>query len=407
MTDSAIKQISDLECYLVGGAVRDKLLNIKSGDNDWVVVGATEATMLALGFEPIGKDFPVFLHPHTHEQYALARTERKVGKGYKGFEVNASQSVTLEQDLFRRDLTINAMALDANGQLIDPFGGQADLEKKVLRHVSEHFVEDPLRVLRVARFSARFRNKGFLINASTLALMSKLSTSGELDHLVAERVCQEFLSALAEPHPAVFFLELAFCDALSELFPEIDNLFHQEVEDGPGLIGLDVAAIQSRSTLIRFAVLAYLISQCSTQKTAQGNESIVASFCNRLKISSQYRKLAERVVEYTDRVMTFHNQPATEAIELVLSLEGLRNKALFDQFLKASTIILTMVHLDPDHVQRNVVLLDACRDRMKRTDVKLLSTKYKGNQLREKIKGAYLEQVSGLFNSQAPTKLSE
>src|ERR687895_1625678 len=209
-----------MKAYVVGGAVRDELLGLTLQDKDHVVVGATPEEMVAQGFKPVGQDFPVFLHPQTHEEYALARTERKSGRGYKGFTVHAAPDVTLEDDLRRRDLTINAMAKAADGTLIDPFGGRKDLEAGVLRHVSEAFAEDPVRILRVARFAARF---GFRVADETLALMKRMVDSGEADYLVPERVWQEFARGLAEPHPERMFEVLESSGFLKKVFPELKS----------------------------------------------------------------------------------------------------------------------------------------------------------------------------------------
>lgn len=211
-----------VQIYLVGGAVRDKLLGLDVKDRDWVVVGADAETLLAQGFQAVGKDFPVFLHPSTHEEYALARTERKIGKGYTGFSFYADKSVTLEQDLLRRDLTINAMAQDEHGNIIDPFGGQIDLQNKVLRHVSDAFAEDPVRILRIARFAARY---GFSVAPETLDLMKKMVANGEVNALVAERVWQEFAKGLTERNPRQMIETLRECGALAVLLPELDALF--------------------------------------------------------------------------------------------------------------------------------------------------------------------------------------
>lgn len=229
-----------MQIYLVGGAVRDSLLNIPVVDHDWVVVGATPAELLALGYQQVGKDFPVFLNPDSHEEYALARTERKSGQGYTGFTCYAAPDVTLEEDLLRRDLTINAIARSAEGELIDPYGGVADLQARVLRHVSDAFGEDPLRVLRVARFNARFAHLGFRIADETLALMRQMAHSGELAALTAERVWKETEKALQSQSPQVYFQVLRDCGALAVLFPEIDALFgvpapakwHPEIDTG-------------------------------------------------------------------------------------------------------------------------------------------------------------------------------
>ena len=241
----------NMEIFLVGGAVRDRLLGRPVKDRDWVVVGASPAALIARGFKPVGADFPVFLHPDSGEEYALARTERKSGHGYSGFTFHASPEVTLEQDLARRDLTINAMAEDAQGRMHDPYGGQRDLEARLLRHVSPAFVEDPLRVLRVARFAARYAPLGFRVADETLALMRQIVECGEIDHLVPERVWQETRRALAEPRPSAFLRTLRDSGALARLFPELDRLygvpqraeFHPEVDTGVHMeMVLDMAA---------------------------------------------------------------------------------------------------------------------------------------------------------------------
>ncbi len=239
-----------MQKFLVGGAVRDRLLGLTVTDQDWVVVGATPAELLAAGYQQAGRDFPVFLHPTTHEEYALARTERKNGSGYTGFDTRFTPEVTLEEDLQRRDLTINAMAQDAEGTIIDPWGGERDIKQRKLRHVSAAFVEDPLRVLRVARFAARFAPLDFTIADETLALMQCIVQSGELNHLTHERVWKETEKALASDSPSTYFAVLRQCGALSVLFPELDNLFgvpapkqwHPEIDTGiHSLMTLDIA----------------------------------------------------------------------------------------------------------------------------------------------------------------------
>jgi tRNA nucleotidyltransferase (CCA-adding enzyme) len=251
-----------VKSYSVGGAVRDELLGLPVKDRDHVVVGATPEEMVRLGFKPVGKDFPVFLHPATHEEYALARTERKSGRGYKGFKVYASPEVTLEEDLKRRDLTINAMAKAEDGTLIDPFGGKRDLEAGVLRHVSEAFAEDPVRILRVARFAARF---GFRVADETFALMKQMVDSGEADYLVPERVWQEFSRGLAEPHPELMFEVLERCGFLQKLMPELKGR--------PKSFSGSIAA--------RFALLAWPLK-----------ESEVNALCERLRAPNEVRELA-------------------------------------------------------------------------------------------------------------------
>jgi tRNA nucleotidyltransferase (CCA-adding enzyme) len=257
-----------MKAYVVGGAVRDELLGLPLQDKDYVVVGATAEEMVQQGFKPVGKDFPVFLHPKTHEEYALARTERKSGRGYKGFTVYAAPDVTLEDDLRRRDLTINAMAKAADGTLIDPFGGRKDLEAGVLRHVSEAFAEDPVRILRVARFAARF---GFRVADETMALMKRMVASGEADYLVPERVWQEFARGLAEPHPEKMFEVLEACGLADKLLGGVK----------PVLPLLAASAKAKASVPVRFAVLAW-----------PHKEPEVSAVCERLKAPNDVRELA-------------------------------------------------------------------------------------------------------------------
>jgi len=264
-----------MQVFLVGGAVRDQLLELPVKDRDWVVVGSSPEEMLSKGFSQVGQDFPVFLHPDSHEEYALARKERKQGSGYTGFACDSSKQVTLEEDLQRRDLTINAIAQTEDGQLIDPYGGQTDIQQKILRHVSSAFAEDPLRVLRVARFAARFHHLGFAVAQETLDLMRDMSQSGELDHLVAERICQETLRALSEKSPGIYFDVLRKVGALKVLFPEIDALFgipqpekyHPEIDCGiHTLMVLEQAAKLSDDVTIRFASVMHDLGKACTDQ---------------------------------------------------------------------------------------------------------------------------------------------
>jgi tRNA nucleotidyltransferase (CCA-adding enzyme) len=260
-----------MRCYVVGGAVRDALLGRPVQDHDWVVVGATPEEMLARGFRPVGKDFPVFLHPHTGEEYALARTERKSGRGYKGFAVHAAPDVTLEQDLLRRDLTINAIAQDEDGTLIDPYGGRADLAQRVFRHVSPAFAEDPVRILRVARFAARFGD--FSVAAETLGLMRAMVADGEVDHLVPERVWQELARGLMEAAPSRMISVLRECGALARILPEVERLFgvpqpaahHPEIDTGVHVLAvLDHAAATGQPLAVRWACLLHDLGKGDT-----------------------------------------------------------------------------------------------------------------------------------------------
>lgn len=305
----------NLKRYLVGGSVRDELLNIEDHDRDWVVVGSTESSLESLGFKRVGRDFPVFLHPVTKEEYALARQERKQGHGYRGFVVDAAPEVTLEQDLARRDLTVNAMARSIDGELIDPYGGQADLAAGILRHVSEAFAEDPLRVLRVARFAARFHSRGFQIAPETMQLMCELVSSGEIEALVSERVWAETSRALDEDHPSVYFETLRACGALAVLFPEINDLFgvpqpavhHPEIDSGiHTMMVVDCAARKQASNKVRFSALVHDLGKATTPSeilpSHHGHEArgvpIIDRLCDRLHIPNHYRRLARVVSEH-------------------------------------------------------------------------------------------------------------
>lgn len=304
-----------LNVYLVGGAVRDALLNLEVCDRDWVVIGSTADAMLDQGFQQVGKDFPVFLHPHTKEEYALARTERKAGVGYHGFEVFADPSVTLEEDLIRRDLTINAMAQAEDGELIDPYGGLKDIENRVLRHVSEAFSEDPLRVLRLARFAAKLASFGFTIAPETKALMVDMVCSGELAALTPERVWQELVKVLKTDSPSVFFEVLDQVGAVEVLFPSLFALHGvlQPVKYHPegdvwihSLMVLEAAKKLSNAPEVRFAALVHDLGKGVTDPSLwpkhHGHEAagvpLVADFCNRYRVPKKWQQLAERVTEW-------------------------------------------------------------------------------------------------------------
>lgn len=329
--------IASFATYLVGGAVRDDLLGIADSDRDWVVVGATPQIMLDNGFTPVGKDFPVFLHPTTKEEYALARTERKSGTGYKGFTVYATPDVTLEEDLQRRDLTINAIARDAEGNLVDPWGGVSDLHNRVLRHVSPAFAEDPLRVLRVARFAARFADQGFTIAPETQALMQAMSRSGELRELVAERVWREFDKALQTDQAQVFIQVLRDCGALAILLPEVDRLFgvpqpvqwHPEVDTGTHtLLSLQQACLLSNDLAVRFAALMHDVGKGLTprenwpQHIAHEHSGIplIAEVCQRLRVPTECADLARLSCQYHTHC---HQMQILKPATVLKTLEGL------------------------------------------------------------------------------------
>lgn len=323
-----------MEIYLVGGAVRDQLLGLIPKERDWVVVGSTPEEMLSLGYQPVGKDFPVFLHPETHEEYALARTERKQGHGYKGFAVWFAPDVTLEADLQRRDLTINAIAQAPDGSLIDFYGGKHDVEQRVLRHVSSAFVEDPVRVLRVARLMARLRPFDFKVADETVALMRKMAESGELNHLVPERVWQELARALQESMPGEFINTLCDCEALAIIFPEINHLFHQELfipMRYQGTFGshlsdcLNRAARNSVDSEIRFAVLMHDVAD-------------VMTVCKRLKAPRAHQELAVITQKYCKTVHTILDIPPAEQLTLLEQTDCFRRPERFQQFLTACEI---------------------------------------------------------------------
>ena len=342
-----------MRIYLVGGAVRDALLNRPVVDHDHVVVGATPEDMLGRGYRPVGKDFPVFLHPQTQEEYALARTERKIGRGYHGFAVHANPSVTLEDDLARRDLTINAMAQDEHGALVDPFHGARDLEQRVLRHVSPAFVEDPVRLLRVARFAARFAPLGFTVAEETMALMQRMVADGEVDHLVPERVWQETRKALAEPRPSAFLRVLRATGALAVLFPEVDALygvpqraeFHPEIDTGIHVeMVLDMAArLAPGNDLIGFCALVHDLGKAMTPSHVLprhlGHEhngiAPVRQLCARLKVPTEFAVLAEAVCrEHLNCHRAFELKPAT-VFKLLQSLDALRRPERLETFVLA------------------------------------------------------------------------
>ena len=341
-----------MQVYLVGGAVRDQLLGHPYHEKDYVVVGATPQQMLANGFEPVGKDFPVFLHPKTKEEYALARTERKAGMGYHGFEFYTDPSVSLEDDLIRRDLTINAMAMDDEGQIYDPYQGQRDLELRLLRHVSDAFIEDPLRVLRIARFAARYHALGFKVAPETLTLMQSLSTSGELQALTPERVWKETSRALMEANAEVYFEVLRSCGALKVLFPEIDALFgvpqrpeyHPEIDCGiHTLMSLQQACQANYSLDVRFAVLVHDLGKALTPKSElprhimheeRGIEP-VTQVCERLKVPTNTKQLALAVCkEHLKCHQAFHLKPGT-LWRLLQRLDVLRRPERVEAFVQA------------------------------------------------------------------------
>jgi tRNA nucleotidyltransferase (CCA-adding enzyme) len=341
-----------MQTYLVGGAVRDRLLGLPARERDWVVVGALQGELEALGYRLVGRSFPVYLHPESNEEYACARTESKTGPGYRGFEVDANESVSLEQDLGRRDLTINAMAEDADGLLIDPFGGRQDIEQRLLRHVSDAFTEDPVRILRVARFAARFRELGFRVADETMQLMRSMVRDGEANALVPERVWRETNLALKEVRPDIFFEVLRDAGALAVVYPELDALFgipqperwHPEIDTGVHtMMALRLAARQKANSEVRFSVLVHDLGKATTPKELlpkhAGHEersvSLIKALCQRLAIPNRYRDLAIAVARYHGLCHKVDELRPATILQILEALDAFRRPDRIENFLAA------------------------------------------------------------------------
>ena len=341
-----------MRVYLVGGAVRDRLLGLPVRERDWVVVGATPEQLQRAGYRPVGREFPVFLHPGTHEEYALARLERKIAPGYRGFTTQFSPDVTLEEDLKRRDLTINAMAESEAGEIIDPYGGQADLAAHRLRHVSEAFAEDPVRILRVARFAARYAQLGFRVADETLALMRRMTAAGEVRALVAERVWQETERALAETRPEVFFETLRACGALAVIFAEIDALFgvpqpprwHPEIDTGVHvMLAVRQAAQLGASGAVRFAALTHDLGKACTPRehwpSHHGHEALgvplIEALCDRLRVPNGHRELAILTARHHTLVHRAGELKPATLLTLLENCDAVRRPERFAELLLA------------------------------------------------------------------------
>lgn len=392
-----------MKTYLVGGAVRDAQLKLPVKDRDWVVVGATPDAMLSQGFQQVGRDFPVFLHPDSREEYALARTERKNGQGYTGFVTWSAPDVTLEQDLQRRDLTINAIAQAENGDLIDPFHGQRDLQARLLRHVSDAFKEDPLRVLRVARFAARFAHLNFRIADETQALMSQMAVSGELSHLTAERVWKETEKALTTRNPQVYFQVLRDCGALEVLFPEIDRLFgipapakwHPEIDTGVHtLMTLTLAASLSDEVDVRFATLFHDVGKALTPPEkwpshhghGAAGVPLVEALCQRLRVPNTLRDLALIVTEFHDMVHTIERQSADALVALFDRIDAWRKPQRVEQMALTSEAdargragLESMAYPQGDYLRRAFALAQAVPTKA------VVDAGFKGAKVREEL----------------------
>ncbi|MEZ5534649.1 MAG: multifunctional CCA addition/repair protein [Thiolinea sp.] len=400
-----------IKFYLVGGAVRDKLLGLPVKDQDWVVTGADPQTMTDAGFRPVGKDFPVFLHPETNEEYALARTERKTAAGYHGFQFHAAPSVTLEEDLSRRDLTINALAEDENGQLVDCYNGKQDLEQRILRHVSPAFAEDPVRILRVARFAARFATFGFTIAGETMQLMRKMVSKGEVNALVAERVWQETSRALAEKTPSRYIEVLRECGALKILFPEIDRLFgipqvekyHPEIDTGAHtLLTLERASALSPDTSVRFAALTHDLGKGVTPEEEwprhieheERGVPLVTRLCKRYRVPNNFRQLAELGTRQHLRIHRAQELRPNTIVKLLEECDAFRKPERFEQLLlvcqadaQGRTGLQNKPYPQAAYLLR---LLQACQQ----IDVQsIIRQGFQGLQIREKIYQARISAV--------------
>lgn len=377
-----------MEIYQVGGAVRDRLLGLPVTDHDWVVVGASVAQMLALGYLPVGKDFPVFLHPQTHEEYALARTERKSGHGYAGFKFHAAPDVTLEQDLLRRDLSINAIAEDDQGNLTDPYGGQRDLRNRLLRHVAPAFAEDPLRVLRAARFLARFYRLGFSIDPETLALMGQLSRSGELQALSAERVWKETERALTEANPEQYFITLSRCGALQQLMPELAAALPDSSHAESGLAPLIAATALSTQAQVRWSVL------CSTITSEESLEELH----RRLKIPRLYQDTALLLWRY--QALLTEPLSAAAVMALYQGLDLQRRPERLAPFIEGCRALSGLSIEHPLAATEQLQpLLEALREIQPRT---LVNEGFKGAALGQELQRRQLEILEQRLNP-APT----
>lgn len=403
-----------MQTYLVGGAVRDKLLGLPVKDRDWVVVGATPEQMLELGYRPVGKDFPVFLHPDTKEEYALARTERKSGKGYKGFSFHTDPDVTLEEDLQRRDLSINAMAEDEAGNLIDPYNGSADIKEKQLRHVSPAFSEDPLRVLRVARFAATL---GFKVAPETMDLLRQMSNGGELEALVSERVWTETEKALAGRYPGRYILVLRACQALAVLFPELERLFgipqpekyHPEIDTGlHTIMCLNQAARLTDAPVVRFATLLHDLGKGTTPESEwpshHGHEArgakLVDTVCDRFRIPNKYRELARLVARYhldCHRILQMKPETILKKLE---QLDAFRRPERLDDFLLACEADARGRAGFEDNDYPQAVFFKQALAAANEVDSQSLQEKgFEGKSLGREIKKQRVEKIARLKNS--------
>jgi tRNA nucleotidyltransferase (CCA-adding enzyme) len=406
-----------MQTYLVGGAVRDKLLGRPIKDQDWVVVGSTPEKMLAQGYQAVGADFPVFLHPKTKEEYALARIERKVGVGYTGFSCDASSEVSLEEDLMRRDLTINAMAMDDQGNIIDPYNGQQDLDNKLLRHVSDAFIEDPLRVLRVARFAARYHNLGFRIAPETMALMQTIVESGELIALSAERVWQETARSLMETHPEVYFENLRSCGALAAWFPELDVLWgipnppkwHPEIDTGiHTMMVLQQAVKLSDKLSVRFAGLVHDLGKGLTPPenwpSHQGHEKLgleaINTLCDRLKAPNDCRELSLMVSQYHTHTHQAFELKASTILGMLNRCDVWRKPQRFADFLLTCKADARGRTTFENNEYKNAEYIWQAYEAAAKVDIKAIVAKgYQGKAIKEQTEQQRISLIQAFKNT--------
>ncbi len=375
-----------METYLVGGAIRDQLLGLSVSEKDWVVVGSTPEEMLRQGFQAVGKDFPVFLHPKTHEEYALARTERKTAPGYTGFSVYAAVDVTLEQDLQRRDLTINAIAQQANGDLIDPYHGQADLAQRVLRHISPAFSEDPVRVLRVARFAAKLEHLGFIVAPETLDLMQAMTDNGEINALTPERVWKEWEKSLTTPRPSAFLRMLQQCGALALLAPALNKQLQNQNVSQQLLQSIDVAARNQHLANVCFAVSLHRLD------TDESNDQIT-NLCQQYHIPKLFQQLAFLVATHHDKLPALASNDATAALTLIECLDGFRRPQRLKLFIDAVRCIYYQ-----DDLQPQIIRLQQAHQVATKVDAKaLLAQGLQGAEIATALNERRLQAISELF----------
>ena len=409
-----------MKSYLVGGAVRARLLGLPIKDTDWGGVGATPQQMLDAGYQQVGRDFPVFLHPDSREEYALARTERKSGSGYTGFTCYAAPDVTLEQDLLRRDLTVNALAQDVDGAIIDPYGGQRDLQQRILRHVSLAFAEDPLRVLRVARFAARYAHLSFRIADETLALMREMADAGELAHLTPERVWKETESALGTRNPQVFFQTLRDCGALKVLFPEIDALFgvpapekwHPEIDTGVHtLMTVSMAAMLSPDIDVRFATLCHDLGKGLTPKAlwprhhghGPAGVKLVEQLCQRLKVPNDMRELAKLVAEFHDLIHTLPILQPKTLVKLFDSIDAWRKPQRVEQIaLTSEADVRGRTRFEACDYPQGRLLREAWIAAKSVGNKEVIEAGFKGPEIREELTRRRIQAVASWKEQRCP-----